>query len=195
MSINWTARNSGAAGRCKTSGVDDQRGRGTQHHHHRREPSAGDAQPVMDVRTRRADERHLHREQYQPADEGDGVKVHDQRIVEPVLLDVIEAVGPKAREHAYPHQRGEQKKGVTIRAGARRKIPEGCRYYLSSPRSTDKASQLCRRIGASAKNTRFSSLAQRQISPLYRPSIVTILPCSPFQRTAHDVLQASSCRV
>ena len=75
----------------------------------------------MDVRPRRSDQPDLDREKRQPTDEGYGVKVHDQRVVQPVLAHVVEAVGAEARQNSHPDQRREKKKGVSIRAGPRGK--------------------------------------------------------------------------
>lgn len=62
----------------------------------------------MIVYSSRSDERHLYREQGQPADEGDGVKVDDQRVVESVLTHMAEAVGSEARQHSHPDQLCEE---------------------------------------------------------------------------------------
>jgi hypothetical protein len=53
-------------------------------------------------------------EKHQPTDEGYGVKVYDQRVVQPVLAHVVEAVGPEARQNSDPDQRSEKKKGISI---------------------------------------------------------------------------------
>jgi hypothetical protein len=57
----------------------------------------------MDICPRRSNQRHLHREQRQVANEGDCMKVDDQRVVETVLAQVIEGVGPEARQHSHPN--------------------------------------------------------------------------------------------
>jgi hypothetical protein len=90
------------AGRRKAVGIDDQGGCGTEHHHHRGEYRARYAELTMDVRPRVSDQRYLHREQRQIANEGDCMKVDDQRVIETVLAQVIEAVGAETREHSHP---------------------------------------------------------------------------------------------
>src|ERR1700675_3730400 len=116
----------------------------------------------MDVCPRRANQRHLHREQRQISDEGDGMKVDDQRVVETVLAQVIEGVGPEAREHSHPDQGCEQEKRVPIRARARRKASNGYCRYFRIPRPTlknglsrtSKFGSIGRRVG-SRENSRF----------------------------------------
>lgn len=117
---------------CREAGcVDDQRCRGTQYDHHRSKHRACDAKPTMDVDPRGSDQRDLYREQHQPADEGDRMKVHDQRIIEAVFAHVLEAVGPKARQHADPDEDGEQKKRAAIRTYPRRKASHSYCCYFS----------------------------------------------------------------
>jgi hypothetical protein len=77
-------------------GVHEQCGRRTQDDHHGGECYGSHAKPAMQIRARVADQGHLHREQHQPADEGNGMAMHDQRIVEPVPAHVVEAVGAEA---------------------------------------------------------------------------------------------------
>jgi hypothetical protein len=51
----------------------------------------------MDVRPCGADQRDLDCEQNQPADEGNGMKMDDQGVVQPELFYVVKAIGAKAR--------------------------------------------------------------------------------------------------
>ena len=68
----------GAARGRITGGVYKQCRRRAEHHHDRRESRPGHTEPAMQVRPPVADQRDLHAEQHQPADEGDGMTVDDQ---------------------------------------------------------------------------------------------------------------------
>src|ERR1700722_3156250 len=120
----------------------------------------------MDVCPRISDQRDLHREQRQVADEGDRVKVDDQRVVETVLAQVIEGVGAEARQHSHPDQGREDKKRVPIRAQSRRKRRESYCCYFRIPRPnlkidlyrTSTVGSIGRRIGSPWKDSRFWGL-------------------------------------
>jgi hypothetical protein len=90
----------------------------------------------MQVRPSVADQRRLHGEQHEVADEDDRMAMHDERVVKAVLGNVLEAVGPEARHHARPDERSEEEEGVAVGAGARRQADERCRCYDLSPIQT-----------------------------------------------------------
>ena len=123
----------GAARGRITGGVYKQCRRRAEHHHDRRESRPGHTEPAMQVRPPVADQRDLHAEQHQPADEGDGMTVDDQGIVQSVLSHVAEAVAPKARQHPQPDPAREREEGVSVRARSRRKAPASDRCYWGSP--------------------------------------------------------------
>ncbi len=87
----------------------------------------------MQVGPSQADQRHLGGEQHEPTDEGQGVEVDDQRIVEPVLADMVEAVGAEPGQDPDPDQGDEQKEGVAIRLRLGRKSAHRHRCHVAAP--------------------------------------------------------------
>src|ERR1700733_4664208 len=111
------------------------------------------------------------------------MKVDDQRVVETVLAQVIEGVGPKARQHSHPDEGCEQKKRVPIRARACRKTSNGYCCYFRIPRPTRKIASLELQKfgsigGASAVARRIADFGDAGVRVCSKPKSMLLAKCA-----------------
>ena len=130
------------ARRQVTGSIDDDRRRRADYDHPAGQHHAGRAELAMEIGSAIADKRSLYGEQHQPADEADGMDVDDQRIVEPLGHDVLDAVRAETGQHPPPKP-SQSKPASALRPSPR---PAGCVLanvsHVSIPPEDDLVSRL-----------------------------------------------------